>query len=94
MELIPPAIACDIGLIRRIIFASVYLPKDTPDYWSKVTEFVTNNKESKDILTFTVKTMVENLQLLNEKAFSTDVQLSLEIHAFLPRGILSLLALY
>ena len=69
MDLIPAPIACDLALVRRIVFASVYLPKGTPDYWSKVTAFVTNSEGSgsKDILPSTVKTMVENLQLLNDK---------------------------
>lgn len=64
----------------------MYLPKDTPDFWSKVTAFVTNNEGSQDILPSTVKTMVENLQLLNNKAFCTDAQLMAEIHAFSPTG--------
>ena len=86
MDLIPAPIACDLALVRRIVFASVYLPKDTPDYWSKVTAFVTNNEGSKDILPSTVKTMVENLQLLNDKAFCTDAEMIAEIHAFSPVG--------
>ena len=49
MDLIPAPIANDLGLIRRVVFASVYLPKDTSDYWSKVTAFVTNNEGSQDI---------------------------------------------
>lgn len=83
MDLIPAPIASDLGLVRRIVFASVYLPKETPDFWSKVTAFVTNNEGStQDILPSTVKTMVENLQLLNDNAFCTDAQLMAEIHAF------------
>ena len=88
MDLIPAPIASDLGLVRRIVFASVYLPKDTPDYWSKITAFATNNCEgSQDILPSTVKTMIENLQLLNDKAFCTDVEMMAEIHAFSPTGI-------
>lgn len=86
MDLIPAPIANDLGLIRRIVFASVYLPKDTPDYWSKVTAFVTNNERSQEIPPSTLKTVVENLQLLNDNAFCTDAQLMVEVHAFLPTG--------
>ena len=82
MDLIPAPIACDLALVRRVVFASVYLPKDTPDFWSKVTAFVTNNEESKDILPSTLKAMVENLQLFNDKAFCTDAELIAEIHSF------------
>ena len=83
MDLIPALMASDLGLVRTIVFASVYLPKDTPDYW---TVFVTNKEGSQDILPSTVKTMVENLQLLNDKAYSTDAQMMAEIHDFSPHG--------
>jgi hypothetical protein len=73
-----------IWALLEELFASVYLPRDT--YWSKVTAFVTNNEGSQDILPSTVKTMVENLQLLNDKAFCTDAQLMAEIHAFSTAG--------
>ena len=89
MDLIPAPIASDLGLVRRIVFATVYLPKDTPDYWSKVTAFAINSEGSQeqlDIPPSTVKTMVENLQLLNDKAFCTDAQMMAEIHAFSPTG--------
>ena len=86
MDLIPALMASDLGLVRTIVFASVYLPKDTPDYWSKVTVFVTNKEGSQDILPSTVKTMVENLQLLNDRVFSTDAQMMAEIHDISPHG--------
>ena len=60
----------------------MYLPKDTPDYWLKITAFATNDEGVQHILPSTVKVIVENFQLLNNKAFCTDAQLMAEIHAF------------
>ena len=81
MEVIPSQIK-DLGVVRRALFASVYLPKACPNYWSVVTQFATMNSQlGKDLNSTTVKTMIENLQLLNATAFSTDKQLMEEIHA-------------
>ena len=81
MEVIPSQIK-DLGVVRRAQFASVYLPKACPNYWSVVTQFVTMSSQlGKDLDSTIVKTMIENLQLLNATAFSTDKQLMEEIHA-------------
>ena len=66
MELLSPQIQ-DLGVLRRIIFASVNLPKDLPDYWHIVAEFATLHIKSNVVLDQAcVQTVVENLQLLNE----------------------------
>lgn len=81
MEVIPSQIN-DLEVVRRALFVSVYLPKACPNYWSVVTQFATMNSQlGKDLDSTTVKTMIENLQLLNATAFSTDKQLMEEIHA-------------
>ena len=84
MELIPPEIA-DLGTLRRILFATTYLPKDLPEYWSVITVFAkgettSTNKIKPDI----VKTMVENLQLLSPTVFNTDKEMMSEIHTLCP----------
>lgn len=82
MNLIPPHIQ-DLGVIRRALFASNYLPDEVPNYWSIVTGFATQNSHlEKNIDHFTMKATIENLQLLNATAFSSDSQLIKEIHAF------------
>ena len=40
MEVIPSQIK-DLGVVRRALFASVYLPKACPNYWSVITQFAT-----------------------------------------------------
>lgn len=76
MELIPSEIT-DLGMLRRILYASVYLPKDLPEYWSVIAAFAnaeTTAKISPDI----IKTMVENPQLQNPTY--TDKVMMKEIH--------------
>ena len=85
MELLPPQIQ-DLGVLRRIIFASVNLPKDLPDYWHIVAEFTTLHIKSNVVLDQAcVQTVVENLQLLNEQVFATDKHMIHEIHSHCPR---------
>ena len=82
MELIPSEIT-DLGMLRRILFASVYLPKDLPEYWTVIAAFAnaeTTAKISPDI----VKRMVENRQLLSPTAFNTDKEMMQEIHMLCP----------
>lgn len=85
MELLPPEIA-DLGVLRRILFASTYVPKEFPDYWTLVTDFATAGTTSeKRVSPHVVKTAVENLQLLTPPAFVSDRQLMNEVHSFSPR---------
>ena len=80
MDLIPSEIK-DLGVIRRAVFASMYLPQECPNYWSLVSEFATlNSSQIKDIDYITMKAIIENLQLLNARAFSSDSELTKEIH--------------
>ena len=86
MEVVPPEIA-DLGILRRIVFASTYLPKDLPEYWSIITSFAKAGVAcTSEINQEIVKTMVQNLQLLNPKEFSTDKEMMNELHTFCPNG--------
>jgi hypothetical protein len=77
-----PASITDLAVIRRAIFASNYLPKECPNYWSIVTAFATQDSQiCKDIDDSTIKATIENLQLINPAAFYTDCKLIEEIHA-------------
>ena len=78
MELLAPELQ-DLTVLRRLIFAVVYLPKDLPQYWSVVGKFASQG--GKDLEPEIVRLAVENLRLLNEQAFVTDKQLADEIHA-------------
>jgi len=78
MDLLPTKLQ-DLSVLRRLIFAVVYLPKDLPQYWSVVGEFASQG--DKGLEPEVVRLAVENLRLLNEQAFVTDKQLTDEIHA-------------
>ncbi len=85
MELLPPELV-DLTILRRILFASIYLPKEFPDYWTLVTDFATaGSSGDKKVSPEAVKTAVENLQLLSPPAFASDQELVTELHAFSPK---------
>lgn len=71
----------DTDVLRRILFAVEYLPTDCPDYWEAITKFASLDLDSASskLTAQDVKVFVENLQLLNEKAFATDVSLRREL---------------
>jgi hypothetical protein len=79
MEALPQEIQ-DLAILRRIIFASAYLPKDLPQYWSIVSVFASQGRQVLQLES--VRIAVENIQVLNDKAFATDQQLISEMHAF------------
>ena len=73
----------DVTVLRRIIFAVAYLPKEFPHYWLVVSEFANRACKSTNILQpDVVRLAVENLQYVNEKAFVLDKELAQEIHGF------------
>ena len=76
MELIPPELTSDLGLIRKKIFASVFLPKDFPDYWSTIAKFASVTSGNSQGTGENVKVMIENLQAFNDHAFYSDKLLS------------------
>lgn len=77
MDLLPPELQ-DVAILRRILFASAYLPRDLPDYWLAIARFASHGGLSLE--SQSVKIAVENLKSINEKAFATDKQLSRELH--------------
>jgi len=61
MDFIPPELK-DLGVLRRALFASVYVPQACPNYWTVVAQFAQGNgKASEHISTSTIKVMIENL---------------------------------
>lgn len=82
MDFLPDEVQ-DPTILRRIIFAAVYLPKELPHYWSVVTEFANQAKKSgKSLHPEAVRMALDNLQLINEQVFANDKQLTEEMHAF------------
>ena len=66
--------ASDLAVLRRIIFATTYLPQDIPNYWQEVVDFAKPGLPVPD-----VQAVVENLQYLNHAAFRSDKQLFSEL---------------
>jgi len=55
----------DVSVLRRLLFAAVFLSPELPMFWEVVVEFATGGKVSKASVTpDQVRAMVENLQAL------------------------------
>ena len=77
MDLLPVELQ-DLSVLRRLLFAVVYLPKDLPHYWSIVGKFLSLGNDV-SIEPEKCRLAAENLKLINEKVFATDEQLTDEI---------------
>lgn len=70
----------DVSVLRRLLFAAVFLSPDLPEFWAVVVEFATEGKISKCSVTpQQVKTLIENIQVLNASAFRPDCELLKEL---------------
>ena len=70
----------DVSVIRRLLFAVVFLSPDLPMYWGVVVEFATAGKVPRSSVTpDQVKALVENIEYLDATAFQTDLALQREI---------------
>lgn len=80
MDVLPSELR-DLRILRRLLFGVAYLPKDLPNYWSVLSTFITQGTAIESLSLTVLRTAVENLQFLNEKAFVTDNQLAKEFHS-------------
>ena len=70
----------DVSVLRRLLFAVVFLSPELPLFWGVVLEFTTAGRVSKLSVTHDqVKAIVENMQALNSAAFDTDQSLQREM---------------
>ena len=70
----------DVSVVRRLLFAVVFLTPDLPMYWGVVIEFATAGKVSRSSVTpDQVKALVENIETLDATAFQTDHTLQREM---------------
>lgn len=67
----------DVSVIRRMLFAVSFLPRDYPHYWDTVTQFAF--KGNKQLDSAVVKLLMENIQFLQSGAFTEDKHLMQEI---------------
>jgi hypothetical protein len=70
----------DVSVLRRLLFAVVFLSPELPLFWGVVVEFATAGKVSKlSVTPDQVKAIVENIHALNSAAFTSDLSLEREI---------------
>lgn len=70
----------DVSVIKRLSFATAFLPNSMPNYWQTVADFSVQQKPSRNDLTAQqVKVLVENLEVMDAEAFTTEQDLVQEI---------------
>ena len=79
MELVAE-ITPQVSVLRRLLFASSYLPSSCPNYWEIISQFATEGS-SYFLDPATAKLLMENVQILNSRAFVQDRELEHEIIA-------------
>lgn len=63
------------SVLRKILFATVNLPSDLPEYWKIVRHFGTCEADDKSVTPTKVQALVENLQYLDKDVFLSDKNL-------------------
>ena len=70
----------DVSVLRRLLFAAVFLSPELPMFWEVVVEFATAGKVTKGSVTpDQVRALIENIQALNAAAFEGDDNLQKEL---------------
>ena len=70
----------DVSTLRRMMFATAFLPSQTPGFWGIVVEFATLGRTARTTVTpDQARILMENLRTLDAKAFSTDQTLLQEL---------------
>ena len=70
----------DVSVLRRLLFAAVFLSPELPMFWGVVVEFATSGNVSKSSITPELaKTLIENIQAFSAAAFETDHALNKEL---------------
>ena len=65
-----------VSVVRRLVFASATLPKETPHYWDVVSHFASNVGQ---VTPQKAKTFIENVQFFDSDALSSDQKLRTEL---------------
>ena len=63
--------------VRRMLFATSFLPPDIPNYWEMVATFASDGSVSPQ----QAKLKMENVQMLDSEALCSDVNLTKELMA-------------
>ena len=68
----------DVSILRRMLFATAYLPQEVPNYWEIIASFSFTGSKSK-LTSDKVKLLMENLQIIDKEVFTTDLKLTKEL---------------
>ncbi len=70
----------DASVLRRLEFAAGFYPRSMPHYWETVASFSLKTKEERNTLTSEqARQFVENIEVIDDGAFKSDIQLTKEI---------------
>lgn len=70
----------DPSVLRRAEFAATFYPRSMPSFWNHLASFSLMNKEHRNSLTVEeARQFIENVEVLNKDALSTDLQLTNDI---------------
>ena len=85
----------DVSVVRRVGFATTFLPRSMPNYWETVANFCVAHRPAGNYLTREdVQILMENLEEIDNEAFATNDELTKEILAMpkygtdTPQGII------
>ena len=75
----------DISVLKRLLFATAFFPRDLPSFWGVIVEFATAGKVQRNSIDAdTAAALVENIHTFDQKAFDTDKVLLQELIAWKP----------
>ena len=70
----------DVSVLKRLLFATAYIPKEVPDYWEIVAKFGCHHHSDKGSLSpDSARVAMETLEFLDLNAFRLDTDLMKEI---------------
>ena len=70
----------DASVLRRLEFASSFLPRSMPNYWENLVTFSLKTKEDRNSLTHEqARLFIENVEVIDKGAVLTDLELTKEI---------------
>lgn len=75
----------DVSVLRRLLFAAKFLPRDMPNFWGVAIEFATAGKVDRSTVDpETAAALIENIHSFDERAFDTDEALTKELISWMP----------
>ena len=72
----------DVSVLRRMLFASTYLPEEHPNYWEIIVRFGNKERNAESKKIDEAKLMFQNMKDLDCTAFATDQELIRELLIF------------